>query len=43
MQLLIAHHETEIGEQPAQTVRDFIEAEARRKQQKLAQERGERP
>lgn len=43
MQLLIAHHETEIGEQPAQTMRDLIEAEPRRKRQKLAQERGQRP
>jgi hypothetical protein len=43
MQLLIAHHETEIGEQPVQTMSDLIEAEPRRKQQKLAQERGQRP
>ena len=42
MQSLIVHHETELGDQPAQTVRDLIEAEARRKQQKLAQERGQR-
>jgi hypothetical protein len=42
MQLLIVHHDTEIGEQLVQTVRDLIEAVARRKRQKLAQERGQR-
>jgi hypothetical protein len=42
MQLLIVHHDTEIGEQPVQMVRDLTETEGRRKRQKLAQERGQR-
>ena len=42
MQSLLVHHDTEIGEQLVQTVRDLIEVVARRKQQKLVQERGQR-
>ena len=42
MRSLIVHHDTEIGEQLVQTVRDLIEVVARRKQQKLVQERGQR-
>jgi hypothetical protein len=42
MQLLIVRHDTEIGEQLVQTVRDLIEAVARRKQHKLVQERRQR-
>jgi hypothetical protein len=42
MQLLIVHHGAETGEQLVQMVKDLIEAVARRKQQKLAQERRHR-
>jgi hypothetical protein len=38
MQLHIVHDDAEIGEQLVQMVKDLIEAVARRKQQKLAQE-----
>jgi hypothetical protein len=45
MQLHIVHDDAEIGEQlvqMVQMVQDLIEAVARRKQQKLAQERRQR-
>jgi len=42
MQLHIVHDDAEIGGQLAQMVKDLIEAVARRKQQKLAQERHQR-
>jgi len=42
MQLHIGHDDAEIGEQLVQMVKDLIEAVARRKQQKLAEERRQR-
>jgi fructose-specific component phosphotransferase system IIB-like protein len=42
MQLLTVHQDIEIGEQLVQMAKDLIKAAARRKQQKLAQERRER-
>lgn len=42
MQLHIVHDDAEIGEQLVQMVKDLIEAAARGKQQKLAQERRQR-
>jgi len=42
MQLQIVPDDAEIGEQMVQMVKDLIEAVARRKQQKLAEERRQR-
>jgi len=42
MQLQIVPDDAEIGEQLVQMVKDLIEAVARRKQQKLAEERRQR-
>ena len=42
MQLQIVPDDAEIGEQMVQMVKDLLEAVARRKQQKLAEERRQR-